>query len=136
MAEFHMQPNKLIEYAKMVTMQKGCNPNTFIYRYCDHPNGQQSINVYADDSNNEELVCNVVPTKLKQWHQMCYNFNKLYNEEVEYINNSNLAAFHNDYSQNDQKLIASELIDKNTCKPAADPCQITANDFKLYIRQK
>ena len=92
--------------------------------------------MYNDDSDDEELICNVVPAELKRWHRMCYDFNKLYNEEVEYINNSNLAAFCNDYLQNGQKLIASKLFDENMCKPAADPCKITANDFKLYIRQR
>ena len=54
--EFCMWPKKLIEYAKMVTLQKGHNPITCIYQYWDHPNGQQSVSVYSKDSDNEEVI--------------------------------------------------------------------------------
>ena len=136
MAEFRMRPDKLVEYAKMVAAQKGRNPNACIFKYRDHPNGQQSVNVYNDDSDDEDLICNVVPAELKKWHRMNYDLNKLYNEEVEYINNSKSIASDTNHARALRNLIISSINDENAREPAADPRQITANDFKPYIRRR
>ena len=130
--EFRMRPEKLIEYAKMVTPQKGRNPITCIYRYRDHPNGQQSVSVYSEDSDDEEVICRVVPAELKKWHRMGFDFRKLYEEEVEYN-----AQIEQDHTADRNADIAHNPIQTPVySRQPADPHRITADDFKPYIRRR